>query len=1230
MNGIYNKTGGFMSDILKYALAIAFLVVGTVQASAAGQSVKLNLSFVNADFKTVMNEIKRQSNYDFVYNADEINDNFKVTINVKDATLEQALNACLNKQQIDYVIKDRIIVLQRKKATLNTSAAQQPTTQKTSQIDLKGRVVDAKGAPVVGVAVVLKGLGIGTSTNVNGDFALSVPKFPKIELQFSCIGMTPQDIVVADVNRDIRVVMQESAEMVQEVIVTGMEVIKRDHMTGSAAVLTSKDMQMQGITSLDRILEGKIAGLNSTTVSGAPGRRAQITIRGENNLNGNTEPLWIVDGLPMMSGVPKTNTGNYTGTIMQDGVGNIMPEDIESISILKDASASAIYGAKAANGVIVITTKRGFESEPQISYTGTYENALAPSVDMGFMNSAEKLRYETSLVDHFGISYSSLAGRGGYLAQRRYDGFITDAEYMSQYNELANTNTDWFKTIFRNANSHSHNVTVRGGTKKAAYYTSINFQQKNGVLQSNSYSNAGVSFKLDYKPVKGLILAFNLAANTRSNNDHASSIDPFNYAVFANPYEKPYNADGSYASDHSYLPRNYTNETPSGYIYDNFNILREMDENRTTQRGLDADFTFDISYEVLPGLRLQSIMRKGVSYDFNKTAISPGTYTSLDRETFAKAAYPSGTLLPSEYNNGELQQGGGMNNNWSIRNQIDYDLKLNNGHELSFLVATETTSKDYESSYFIAPSFNPDFHILGVPSFNTSVIYENMRPTIGNMFQSTGGKDRTVSFLGSFRYSYKDRYVLNFNIRTDGANTIGDSQRFTPLGSLGARWNAHNEEWFENDILTQFSVRGSYGYTGNMPRGTYPFPTMELSDNIYLGDRVSGAFTYPNPSINWERKRDLNVGVDFGFLRGKITFTADYYDNRTRDVLETLTVPTSTGRGTVQANGGVVRNSGFELYLNVKWIDNEDFTFSTMVNGARNKNVIEKSQHGYNSYKEALERSGSVAMGGNLNIIGEETGSIYGWKTAGVNPLSGRPMYQLTESGKIELARIYDNWERLNAGDREKYSAIMPFGTIPDALDYWYTQNSGEEFKNSMQYLGRSNPLFIGGFSTYFRYKNFEFMTDWAYKTGHLIPSFNDLQNAPNNLGSDGQRSAGYTSDMNVSSTNRDKKYLNYWRGEGDVTDVRRFVVGQNDYWASIMTNDKYERGDFLRMTNLTLNYRFKTEMVNRWGMEQLMIGFNARNLLTFTKYKGLDVGTQGAFNYPVAKEFNIKLTIGF
>lgn len=259
---------------------------------------------------------------------------------------------------------------------------------------LRGVVVDDTKQPLPGVTVALKGSTRKTTTDINGVFAMPMSNTSKAAtLVFTYIGMKPQTVRVVDFTKVMRVTMLEDANKINEVVVTGMEVINKDHMTGSAAVITAKDLKMQGVTSIDRILDGRIAGLNSTTLSGAPGVRSQITIRGENNLSGNTEPLWIVDGLPMTSGVPTSSTGDYAGTIMQDGVGNIMPDDIESISILKDASAAAIYGARAANGVIVITTKKGFRSKTQVSYSGTYNCAIAPVNNLNFMNSAEKLQY---------------------------------------------------------------------------------------------------------------------------------------------------------------------------------------------------------------------------------------------------------------------------------------------------------------------------------------------------------------------------------------------------------------------------------------------------------------------------------------------------------------------------------------------------------------------------------------------------------------------------------------------------------------------------------------------------------------------------------------------------------------------------------------------------------------------------------------------------------------------
>lgn len=561
---------------------------------------------------------------------------------------------------------------------------------------LRGIVVDDTKQPLPGVTVSLKGSTRKTTTDVNGMFSMTMPNASKnATLVLTYIGMKTQTVRVADIAKMVNVTMQEDDNSINEVVVTGMEVINKDHMTGSASVLTAKDLKMQGVTSIDRILDGRIAGLNSTTLSGAPGVRSQITIRGENNLSGNTEPLWIVDGLPMTSGVPTSSTGDYAGTIMQDGVGNIMPDDIESISILKDASAAAIYGARAANGVIVITTKKGFRSKTQVSYSGTYNCSIAPVNNLNFMNSAEKLQYERSIVDNYGLCYAYVTGRGGYTYKRSVDGYITPEEYQQELRRLSGINTNWFDVLFRTAHSQSHNINLRGGSEELTYYTSLNFQDQNGILISNKYQNAGILMKLDYRPIKGLIIAVNLSANARKNRDNASAIAPFTYAMFANPYERPYNDDGSYAADLSYLSNNYTNERASGYVYEKFNIVREMRDTRKTTDGSDVEFTLNARYEIIPGLSVESIFRKGMSYNTNTTEIDAGTYTSWANEQFAKTAYSNYNIMPDQFDNGQLTEGSGKNHYWTIRNQVDYSFNLKDDHLFSFLIASEVMSKKY-------------------------------------------------------------------------------------------------------------------------------------------------------------------------------------------------------------------------------------------------------------------------------------------------------------------------------------------------------------------------------------------------------------------------------------------------------------------------------------------------------------------------------------------------------
>ena len=338
------------------------------------------------------------------------------------------------------------------------------------------------------------------------------------------------------------------------------------------------------------------------TTSGAPGTRANIRIRGDNSISGNKEPLWVVDGLPLQGGVASinvVNAGNIQESILDHGIGNIAPTDIESITVLKDAAASAIYGARAANGVIVIKTKRGFEGKATFNYNGSFGMVEAPRIDLDFMNSSEKIDFEISLMKDFSRAWEGgLVGKiYDYYMQGRY----TESQYREELDKLRKINTDWFDVIFRKAFSQSHFLSMRGGTEKTNYYASINYNGQSGILKSNSYDNLGASLEIRHKPAQNFEMNFKLNGNFRESKDHNSSIDPFKYAVFANPYEKPFNEDGSYAADFTYLGDNRSS-IHYGNIYDQFNILRELNETQNKTIASDLSARLGMNYQVMEGL----------------------------------------------------------------------------------------------------------------------------------------------------------------------------------------------------------------------------------------------------------------------------------------------------------------------------------------------------------------------------------------------------------------------------------------------------------------------------------------------------------------------------------------------------------------------------------------------------------------------------------------------------
>lgn len=1181
------RPGSMMFKIL----LLCFCLNSHAMDSMAVQNQKITLELKNASLNKLFLEIEKCSDYSFVYNTREMAKLGTRNFIFNGENLESVLEQCLKGSGYTWQLEDKHVIIGK---------MMQQIKESTVQV-IKGKVTDDRGNILPGVAVLVKGTAIGTATNNQGEYSLPVPDSKNITLIFSFIGMKRQE-VAAEGKTEINVKLIEESSYLDEAVVTGYQEIRRDRITGSVTVITAKEIENNAFKSIDQILEGKVAGLYSYTTSGAPGTRANIRIRGDNSISGNKEPLWVVDGLPLQGGVASinvVNTGNIQESILDHGIGNIAPTDIESITVLKDAAASAIYGARAANGVIVIKTKRGFEGKAAFNYNGSFGMVEAPSIDLDFMNSSEKIDFEISLMKDF-----SRAWEGG-LVSKTYDyymqGRYTEAEYNAKLNELRNIDTDWFDVIFRKSFSQSHFLSMRGGTEKTDYYISLNYNGQSGILKANSYDKLGASLEVRHRPVKNFEVNFKLSGSYRESQNHSSAVDPFKYAVFANPYEKPYEDDGSYAADFTYLGDNRS-ELHYGNIYDKFNILRELNETRNKSIASDISARLGANYQVLEGLNVD--LNGSVTYSTNNTETfaAPGTYTSY-QNSFARSAL-SGEL-PEKYNNGYLREGSGRTTAFAFRGLVSYNNDMLENHSFSIVVGTELSGNKSYNNYHKAPEFNDYYRFIAFPDFSSDdVKYSKIKNALTGLIGTAEAQDRSASFFGAFTYTLLDKYVFNLNARFDGADIIGTDNRFTPLWSASFRWNAMRENFLKRvHFVSDLAVRVSYGYTGNIDRGSYPIPMIFLDSDRYDDNFVAKEVTYPNPNIKWERKQDRNVGLDYGFWDNRIGGSFNYYWNTGKDLLGTMSTPYSYGRTGVTANVSSIENTGWEFNINLRLDLGKEVRWVNSFNIAQNKNKIKKT---YLKSPDQLSWSG-----GSSNIEGYATGTIFGYRWAGVNPASGQVMVYVSDESR-----------KLIAEQKE-----IPLEMVPEVFDTesladaWGNSDIRSIMPASMEELGTTNPKVVGGFSSTLSWKNLEVRAGFSYSAGHLLEEFNERKYSP--------AGASKLSEIYVSRTNRLKNAMNRWRTPGDVTDTPRYQFEGTNYH-SMVTDDKYEKGNYLAFRDLMISYDLRNKWFEQIGLDRCRVGLQVTNIYTFTKYSGLDVTTGGAFNYPLPRTYMFNLSLGF
>ena len=1079
-------------------------------------------------------------------------------------------------------------------------------------VTIKGKVVDQDSLPLPGVTVLLKGTHIGTATDNSGRFSISVPDNEGAVLVFSFIGMESVEEEISNPRQALLVVMKETTASLSEVVKTGYYSTTKRRASGSIAMVTSESLENRIPTTIDNLLQGMVAGV-AVTNTGRPGASSKIKIRGTNSIDGSTEPLWVVDGVPLQDELPEidaeeVNSGNFN-EIFMNGVAGINPSDIEDITILKDAAASAIYGSRAAGGVIVITTKQGKAGKTRVNYSARFGVGLQPQRDNNLMNSAEKLDWEEELWQEFGAAnlaagaahvpvvgivgmlHTDRIGKNGTLwTDTENFEAMSETEKATYLNELRSHSTDWFREIFQNSFSMTHHLSFSGGTQTATYYASLGYSTEEGLLKQDRFDRYTVNAKVNLSPSRHIKWDVSLSVSNLVSQGPATTVDPYTYAYFANPYERPYNEDGSYRADMTYFNLNNINEgedyLSSHLPPQGFNILRELEETEGDSKKFSATGQATLTLDITGGLQFSGLMSYTFTNTRDKTVLGEETYAAWTDRLY----FDTNNNTENQY--ASISEANANGESYNVRGQFSYTDLFRGEHYLNVLAGAELRGSRNTRSYMKRYGYNRDSGLAVTPEDPDGSF--DYRDLLDGSMGTTKSENKFASFYASLEYAYRERYVFNASFRTDGSNNFGSDEQFNPTWSLGAAWNADEEPFTQSlkPTLSHLTLRASAGFTGNVVAGALKELVIEFDDrDSWNGMPVGEVQTAPNPHLRWEKTRDLKAALDFGLFDDRVSGLVEAYWRKSMDVITRTMVVSTTGFTGQAHNTSEIENKGVEGTLGVQIIDGRDLKLRMNANVAWNRNVLSKY----------VSPTGAISEG---KYEGYPLESIFGGKEIGIDPFYGIYMYQLRPDAEIS-----------SASDLNK------------TANYRY-------------YLGTSTAPFTGGFYLNLSWRDLSLGIGGAYSFGAKVDnritpaaSYEDIDYYGNETPQTSYSDL-YTNHLNVrrDRTNRwtpsrteGVKYPRIVDPLGEVLNLDLYNVTSS----SITLGSFLEDVSYLRVRDITLSYNLPRHLLEHWGISSLGFSVMASNLFTFTNYSGIDPETPGQ-TYPITRSVAFGINLGF
>ena len=1191
---------------MRWTLVWAIVLIFWVSEEGTAQTVKITRPVQTLSM--VFDEVEQQTSMLTLFSNNELDMYREVTLELREYTLKELYDYLLKGTGLEFEILNSYIVIRP------VHAGKEGILE---MHEVKGKVSDEKGDPLPGVSIVLKGSSRGVITDGNGEYRILLSKTDHVILLFSFIGKRTKQVEYLG-RGDLNIVMVDENQEVEEVVITGYQNISKRHLTSAVTSMKASDIMLPGVSTIDRMLEGHVPGMIFMQNSGQIGVAPRLRIRGSSTILGTQEPLWVIDGVvqndPVNVDAVQINDLDFVN-LLGNAISGLNPNDVERIDVLKDASATALYGVRAANGVIVITTKKGKAGPLSVNYNFTASLTTRSrytdrSVDM--MNAVERIDYSREMIEK-GIVLSNVSSWVGYegVLREYYSGKLSFSEFQEQVGYYERNNTDWFDVICRDAFSHNHNLSFSGGTDSVQYYVSLGYNRENGILKKERGERYTAKIRLSGN-YKRLDFSFGVAGNVQKRYYTPSEVALLNYAYNTSRAVPVYNTDGSLW----YYPRQGTT-----YMV-NYNVLNEREHSGNTIEGKGISFSTHLGYRLTKTLKAETVF----AYSRNHT--DQDTYFG---EKTAYAADLRGELYNGSQSRGVLPFGGEAREDYTksysytLRGQLNFNSypgKAGN-HSFSFVVGGEVISSKYTGKRQVYRGGLSDNGRLVEPVDGKK--YPAFERWLQDTPEAQGISKHQVtnmlSLYGSLTYSIQNTFIFNVNARIDASNKFGKeaNRKLLPIWSASGRWNIKDGVLRGINWMDDFSFRVSFGYQGNILDLETPEMIIEKGDwNDKMEANEAYIYKFPNPNLTWEKTASLNVGADFSLFKGRLRGTASYFYKKTEDAFLKKKISVINGTREYVVNQGTIENQGMELGLSCYLIASTkknafswriDPQLSKVLNMLVDRHVKkgERDQVLHNSY------SYQDYIDGEVQIVGRPLYSFFSYEFTGLSSKDGRPTF--ANIGE-------ENWEVYDAMTNE------------------------DVFQTVMNFSGCRMPYIQGGIGNTFTYGNFMLSCNFTYSVGakvRLLKLYSNVKNV-----------------IPQPAENLRREMVDRWKRPGDEkytvipgilpnAEFAETVNAPGPWWRNEsfkfaeniwqMYNDSDIRvvsGNYLKLQQVSLRYTLPERWCETMKMSSMQLSLMALHLATWSHraLKGQDPSTQtgssSSIAVPVRPSYTFSLSATF